>query len=309
MRFENLENNTFQLKVDEAFLEIAKSTDFDYKKLDDEGSWNDFIKQILKDVGIDDDESDYKSAGLSFEINLDKDKGFLRVLLKGQIKKEYQVSSVAFGKYKDEIEPEINREIDSYLSYLKENFDSYLEDLPLTNDDLKKPILDVGAGSGGFISYVREVLGNDSAYAVDITDKNNKDEAIISDGFIIADGFNLPFRDETFDTVISNHYLTLFIKDIKKSIPAITELIRVAKPGGKVILNIHTPDNVRRLIKEEEDYSVEVGSNFEKIRPKYLKKLKGSKQFNEFLEKLKEKYKVEIIEKEESVVSILIIYK
>ncbi len=112
MRFENLENNTFQLKVDEAFLEIAKSVVFDYKKLDDEGSWNDFIKQILKDVGIDDNESDYKSAGLSFEINLGKDDGFLRVLLKGQIKKEYQVSSVAFGKYKDEIEPEINKQID-----------------------------------------------------------------------------------------------------------------------------------------------------------------------------------------------------
>lgn len=117
-------------------------------------------------------------------------------------------------------------------------FHDYMKDFSLDEEDLRKPLLDVGAGSGNFIKYVRNKFGNSNAYGVEKEKFRLGDD---SDGMIVADGFDLPFADNTFEIVTSRNFIPMFVSDIEESKAIINELIRVTKKGGKIIGNISTP--------------------------------------------------------------------
>jgi len=95
-------------------------------------------------------------------------------------------------------------------------------------------ILDVGSGTGDIALEASEKDGGLRAVSVDFTiemmmagKKRRGAERIL---WCCADGSLLPFRDATFDGVVSG-YLLRNMEDIRA---AIREQVRVVKPGGRV---------------------------------------------------------------------------
>ena len=122
----------------------------------------------------------------------------------------------------------------------------------LCNINEKSEVLDVGCGTG----YTAcEIAQKHSSYVVGIdvsedmiakAQERARHHHLKSVEFQIADVFELPFQDETFDTVIMESILNL-LSDKKSS--ALTEIVRVLKPGGVVGANEdfarpETPDEV-----------------------------------------------------------------
>ncbi len=151
------------------------------------------------------------------------------------------------------------------LAKAKRAFESYQDDFALTEAELKKPLLDVGANKGDFVRYVREVIGNDAAYGID---KNRYSVDPSQPGMLVGDGLALPYPDGTFDTVIASNYLPIFNGDPERLTQAIDELIRMAAPGGKVIANIFTPE-----WEEETIFKLESDRNSEGSKGRSLARL------------------------------------
>lgn len=105
----------------------------------------------------------------------------------------------------------------------------------LIGDDRKK-VLDVGTGTG-FAASVFDELGHDVT-GVDLSPvmlanaRKNIAERHRTIRLQEADAENLPFDDNTFDLVVSRHVLWTLPNPEK----AISEWIRVTKPGGKVAM-------------------------------------------------------------------------
>jgi len=95
-------------------------------------------------------------------------------------------------------------------------------------------ILDVGSGTGDIALQASEKDGSLRPVSVDFTlemmragKKRKGAERIL---WCCADGSILPFRDSTFDSVVSG-YLLRNMEDVSA---AIREQVRVVKPGGRV---------------------------------------------------------------------------
>lgn len=157
-------------------------------------------------------------------------------------------------------------------------FHDYMKDFSLNEEDLRKPLLDVGAGSGNFIKYVRNKFGNSNAYGVEKEKFRLGDD---SDGMVVADGFDLPFADNTFEIVVSRNFLPMFTDDIGESRAIINELIRVTKAGGKIIGNISTP---KIEIEESKEEIYNGSSSFDKF---FKERHDGAVKIQSFLEELK----------------------
>jgi len=173
--------------------------------------------------------------------------------------------------------------MESLPKYEDENrkvFDKYVELFQLTKEDLAKPILDVGAGNGEFIHFLRHELNNSHAFGVE---ENSRKVNSGEDGMIIADGFELPFSDESFEIVVSKDFLPMFTSSVEKSEDIFNELIRVTKSGGRIIGNIYTPETVI----EESNQDIYKGDL--KFQEAFNEMYKGSVGFKIFLEGLEEK--------------------
>ena len=157
-------------------------------------------------------------------------------------------------------------------------FHDYMKDFSLNEEDLKNPILDVGAGPGHFIKYLRNKLGNSNAYGVE---KSGFRLHSGPDGMVVADGFDLPFADNTFEIVVSRNFLPMFTDDIGESRAIINELIRVTKAGGKIIGNISTP---KIEIEESKEEIYNGSSSFDKF---FKERHDGAVKIQSFLEELK----------------------
>lgn len=101
-------------------------------------------------------------------------------------------------------------------------------------------ILDIGSGAGVDTILAAMMVGPDgSAVGVDIVPKmiaraQSNLQAIDLDNvnFKKTSGENLPFADDTFDVVISNGVINL----IPDKEAAMSEIIRVLKPGGRLMV-------------------------------------------------------------------------
>lgn len=115
--------------------------------------------------------------------------------------------------------------------------------IELCHIDNDKCLLDVGCGVGATPCYLAKRYGC-RVVGVDISDRmiERANERAIREGvedrveFRVADAQNLPFEEATFDVVISESVIT-FIKDKGR---AVSEYVRVTKPGGYVGLNEET---------------------------------------------------------------------
>jgi len=107
----------------------------------------------------------------------------------------------------------------------------------LKNEDLKnKKFLEIGCGLGYFSETA--LKKNAKVTGVDIGDRliNITQKRVKKGKFIVASASKLPFRDETFDTILC----TEVIEHVNDQNKAIKEMFRVLKFGG--VLVITTPN-------------------------------------------------------------------
>lgn len=167
-------------------------------------------------------------------------------------------------------------------------FSKYVELFQLTPEDLQKIILDVGTGNGEFVTHLRSTLGNHNAYGIE--KKQSVSHGVV-DGVFESDGLNIPFDPNTFELVTAKHYLPIFFSDPEKSEKAVRELVRVLKPGGRVVADITTLRDADKAIQDFEKGFW--GSGKESERVYLIKNKEGTKYFDQILGKLREEgYKV-----------------
>ena len=108
--------------------------------------------------------------------------------------------------------------------------------------------LDVGSGPGNVTASLARAAGPEGfALGVDISEPMLRravaNEAGPQVGFIKADAQRLPFRDNTFDAVISTSVLQL----IPNPTAALGEMARVLRPGGRLAIMVPTAGRAARL--------------------------------------------------------------
>lgn len=102
----------------------------------------------------------------------------------------------------------------------------------------KMNVLDIGCGMGHLTFYIADVVSNVSFTGIDndktfVSKANDKIKTNKSNNkfnFVLADAYNIPSDDHTYDIVMSQTFLTS-IPDYNR---ALLEMKRVCKEGGKV---------------------------------------------------------------------------
>jgi ubiquinone/menaquinone biosynthesis C-methylase UbiE len=111
--------------------------------------------------------------------------------------------------------------------------------LELAGDVAGRRILDAGCGSGALFAGLRDqgamVTGIDkSAGMLEVARRRLGDDADLQ---VAELGSPLPFADDTFDDVTAS----LVLHYLKDWGPALAELRRVLKPGGRLIVSVNHP--------------------------------------------------------------------
>lgn len=93
-------------------------------------------------------------------------------------------------------------------------------------DGIRLKLLDIGTGNGEIAHYLGEKF--------DVTSIDVTDQRLIKDGFTFlrVEGESLPFPDQSFDVVISNH----IIEHVVSADKHIAEIARVIRSNGLVYL-------------------------------------------------------------------------
>jgi len=106
--------------------------------------------------------------------------------------------------------------------------------IPITdNNQAAHRVLEVGTGSGAIAQFFSELASPQfDVWAVDV-----EDQRLVTEGyqFRLYDGQHLPFDDEFFDIVISNHVIE-HVGDRAQQASHVAELCRVLKTGGYAYL-------------------------------------------------------------------------
>ena len=110
--------------------------------------------------------------------------------------------------------------------------------------------LDVGSGPGNVTASLARAAGPDGlALGVDISEpmlaRAVRAEAGERVGFLRADAQHLPFRDETFDAVVSIAMLHL----IPEPSVALAEMARVLRPGARMAVMVPTAGRAGALMR------------------------------------------------------------
>ena len=114
------------------------------------------------------------------------------------------------------------------------------------DQQFKRPVLDIGCGDGGIseIVFSHQVpldVGIDNNQLVIAQAKSRK----IYKRVLLADATQLPFKANTFTTVISNSTFEHIRNDAK----AVAEVSRVLRKGGKFIFTVPLPQFEKMILK------------------------------------------------------------
>jgi arsenite methyltransferase len=112
--------------------------------------------------------------------------------------------------------------------------------------DTTSQVLDVGCGPGNTACLIAEQYGS-QVQGIDIsevmivkaTERARRQGLLGKVEFRVADAFELPFEDDRFDVVIVESVLTPLPGDKRL---ALTEMMRVVRPGGRIGVNESTVD-------------------------------------------------------------------
>ena len=113
--------------------------------------------------------------------------------------------------------------------------------LELIGDVRGKRVLDAGCG-GGFYSLLlsekgAKVLGIDGSEEMIKIAKEKASRKMLDAKFMVGDVSDLRIEDGVFDLVLS----TLVLMDVKELDKAISELVRVTRNGGEIIVSVQHP--------------------------------------------------------------------
>lgn len=148
----------------------------------------------------------------------------------------------------------------------EETFKEYVRSLDLTPEDFNKKILDVGSGASEFAAWAKERGVSNNIYSMDIhpgiLDENNKTTpgVLESERSVVANAEQIPFKDESFDLLISNasvpHMYYEYQSDEDPKIMeekirnTLSEMVRLTKPGGEIRLNPILDGNIYPVFKK-----------------------------------------------------------
>jgi SAM-dependent methyltransferase len=133
-------------------------------------------------------------------------------------------------------------------------------------------VLDIGCGSGGISQHIATLPASHEVHAVDTVDTR-----VVTDGyaFQLVDGTALPFPEEMFDVVLSNHVIE-HVGQVAAQRAHLDEVHRVLKPSGVAYLAV---PNRWRLI--EPHYRLPALSLWPRPwRTPYLRLLRGGDEYD-----------------------------
>lgn len=119
-----------------------------------------------------------------------------------------------------------------YQVYRTQEYERILDASGIKKEAKDKRILEIGCGSGAFSFRLAksgfQVVGMDiCAKLIKLTSKENKMNA----AFVVADGLNLPFKNESFDLI----FCGAFLHHLPGQIPSLlSDFFRVLRAKGKV---------------------------------------------------------------------------
>jgi ubiquinone/menaquinone biosynthesis C-methylase UbiE len=138
--------------------------------------------------------------------------------------------------------------------------------LELIGDVCGKKVLDSGCGTGFYSLWLSEkgakVLGVDGSREMVKIAKEKASSKNLDAQFLVGDVTELRMEDDAFDVVLS----TLVLMEVKELAKAISELIRVAKKGGDIVVSIQHPlltggdwerENGQKLFRKIDNYFTE----------------------------------------------------
>ena len=122
-------------------------------------------------------------------------------------------------------------------------YKQYVTELKLSSEDMAKKILDVGADFGHFAEVAKKKGYND-VWSIDIEHPADRydidtDAGLGAGKITVADAFQLPFKDKTFDLAVSFCAMPNVVKglnpiDYSKEVKKVfQEMLRVVKIGGE----------------------------------------------------------------------------
>lgn len=110
-----------------------------------------------------------------------------------------------------------------------------IERLLALSDSHGRRLLEVGTGAGGIAHYFATAASPPfDVHAVDVEDQRQVREGF---QFSLVDSTALPFANESFDVVVSNHVIE-HVGDQDAQRHHLTEIARVLRPGGRVYLAV-----------------------------------------------------------------------
>ena len=138
--------------------------------------------------------------------------------------------------------------------------------LELVGEVRGKKVLDAGCG-GGFYSLClskkgAKVLGIDASEEMIKIAKRKASRNMLDAEFMVGDVSDLKIEDSVYDLVLS----TLVLMDVKKLDNAVSELVRVTRDGGDIIVSVQHPiltagdwerESGQKLFRKLDDYFIE----------------------------------------------------
>ncbi|MCS7130823.1 MAG: methyltransferase domain-containing protein [Archaeoglobaceae archaeon] len=99
--------------------------------------------------------------------------------------------------------------------------------------DEKDLVLEVGSGTGFTTLEIAKKVQPERIFCVDLTlEQIKRAKRKLKANFFLGDSENLPFKDKSFDSAISAGSIEYWPNPIK----GISEMVRVTKSGGKVVI-------------------------------------------------------------------------
>jgi len=138
--------------------------------------------------------------------------------------------------------------------------------LKLIQDVGGKRVLDAGCGGGFYSLWLSErgakVLGIDSSEKMIHIARGKASRRMLKAKFMVGNVSDLKIKDEVFDLVLS----TLVLMDVKDLDGAISELVRVTRDGGDIVVSVQHPtltagdwerESGRKLFRRIDNYFAE----------------------------------------------------
>jgi len=149
--------------------------------------------------------------------------------------------------------------------------------LELMGDVQGKRVLDAGCGGGFYSLWLGEngakVLGVDGSKEMIKIAKRKASSKMLDAEFMIGDISDLRIEDSTFDLVLS----TLVLMDVKELDQVVSEIVRVTRDGGDIVISVQHPiltsgdwerESGQKLFRKLDNYFVEseLGAEWENER-------------------------------------------